>query len=92
MSEDFKITTEKTPAQAEVNVKIEEETLTAAEAHAKAKTYAEEQAKQNLKKQLIARKEDLLKELHSLKGLFAGSKRKKLQERIDELDQQLRHL
>ena len=35
---------------------------------------------------------DLTYEMDSLKGLFAGMKRKKLQKRIDELNEQLRKL
>ena len=40
----------------------------------------------------IARLYDLSQEMDSLKGLFAGMKRKKLQKQIDELNEQLRRL
>ena len=53
---------------------------------------AAEQWAQSKRDQLTAERDALQQELNSLKGLFAAFKRKKLQERIDELNRQLRRL
>ena len=57
---------------------------------------AERQAAEERKKaerdRINERIYDLSQEMESLKGLFAGMKRKKLQKQIDELNEQLRRL
>ena len=53
---------------------------------------AAEARKQERKKRIQAEIQSLTSEMNSLRGLFAGLKRKKLQARIDELNEQLRRL
>ena len=69
------------------------------EAEKKAKQDAEETQRRAAEAQKIAEKArisaeilDLTNEMNSLKGLFVGMKRKKLQARINELNEQLRRL
>ena len=53
---------------------------------------AAEERKKAERERINAEIYDLSQEMDSLKGLFAGMKRKKLQKRIDELNEQLRRL
>ena len=69
------------------------------EAEKKARQDAEETQRRAAEAQKIAEKArisaeilDLTNEMNSLKGLFVGMKRKKLQARINELNEQLRRL
>ena len=69
------------------------------EAEKKARQDAEETKRRAIEAQRIAEKArisaeilDLTNEMNSLKGLFAGMKRKKLQAHINELNEQLRRL
>ena len=70
----------------------EAERLRAQQEREEAERRAAEQQKQAKRDQINAERDALQRELNSLKGLFAAFKRKKLQERIDELDRQLRRL
>ena len=51
---------------------------------------AAEERKQMLRNSIMAEIQRLTDEMNSLRGLFAGVKRKKLQKRIDELNERLR--
>ena len=90
---------EKARREAEAQARREAEERAKQEAEAKARQDAEETQRRAAEAQRIAEKArisaeilDLTNEMNSLKGLFAGMKRKKLQARIDELNEQLRRL
>ncbi len=53
---------------------------------------AAEARKQEQRNRIKAEIQSLTDEMNSLRGLFAGMKRKKLQKRIDELNEQLRRI
>ena len=85
--------------EAEEKARREAEERAKQEAEKKARQDAEETQRRAAEAQRIAEKAriraeilDLTNEMNSLKGLFAGMKRKKLQKQIDELNEQLHRI
>ena len=64
----------------------------AAEEREEAERRAAEERKKAERDRINAQIFDLSQEMDSLRGLFAGMKRKKLQKQIDELNEQLKRL
>ena len=90
---------EKSRHEAEEKERRETEERAKQEAEKKARQDAEETQRRAAEAQRIAEKArisaeilDLTNEMNSLKGLFAGMKRKKLQKQIDELNEQLHRI